>query len=485
MTTEPSLNEPTPTQAVPTVNGAQAAPPAEARASSEKGATDQAREHLFMHFTKHGAFGKERVPVAVRGEGCYIHTADGRRLFDGLSGLFCAQLGYSFGSEIAPAVGEQMGELPYYTNWSFAHPPAVKLAARLADLAPGDLNHVLFTSGGSESVESAAKLSWQYHQLRGDPHRRKLIARRDAYHGTTALAMTLTGLPGIRAEFEPLFPGVRHVSNTKQFRRSEHLTGQEWTAELIRELRATIEFEGPETIAAMYAEPIQNSGGSIPPPEGYGAALSELCAEYGILLVADEVISAFGRQGHWFASERYGFTPDLITFAKGVSAGYAPIGGVMISDKVAQPFLEGLATFNHGFTFGGHPLVTAVANRALDIFEREDILGQVNKQEPLLHAAVESLRDMTIVGDVRGAGYFWSLELVEPATGAALTPERGDRVIELMRRQLDAQNVICRVDRRAGDVVVTLSPPLIATVRELQMLIDAVGEAITHTETAL
>lgn len=444
-----------------------------------------AQAHLLMHFTAHGPYNRLPVPVAVRGDGCFIETIDGRRYFDGLSGLFCAQLGYDFGAEIGAVARQQLMTLPYYTNWSFSHPPAVELASRLAALAPDDLNHCLFTSGGSEAVESAVKLVWQYHALSGQPQRRKLIARRNAYHGSTGIALSLTGLHGIKAEFEPLFEGVRHVSPTKQLHRCEQLSPEQWTAELLRELRELIEHEGPETVAAVFVEPVQNSGGSIPPPDGYGEAISKLCAEYGVLLVADEVICGFGRLGHWFGSDRYGLQPDLITFAKGVSAGYAPIGGVLVSDAVAEPFLQGSATLNHGFTFGGHPLATAVACKAIEILEREDVNARVIDTEPHLESSLRALEGRPMVGEVRGSGFFWSIELLDPATSAPFSHRRADEAIDLLRSFVDERDLICRVDRRSGDVVITVAPPLVASEPELSMLAETLGDAIDHATATL
>jgi adenosylmethionine-8-amino-7-oxononanoate aminotransferase len=457
------------------------------RRITEDGArlSDAARAHLLLHFSDHGSFQTRPIPVAVRGEGCWIETSDGRRHFDGLSGLFCAQLGYSFGEEIMRNALAEVAELPYYTNWGFAHPPSIELAATVASLAPTSLNHCFFTSGGSEAVESAVKLAWQFHALRGEPLRRKLIARRQAYHGSTGIALSLTGLHGLKAAYEPLVPGVRHVSKTNDRKPGGPWSEPEQTAILARELSDTIEFEGPASVAAVVIEPVQNCGGSIPPPAGYGQAISEVCREYGVLLVVDEVITGFGRMGQWFACERYGLSPDLVTFAKGVSAGHAPIGGVIVSDAVAEPFLAGGAALNHGFTFGGHPLSTAIARRALEIMHRERALEAVAEHESRLSSSLRALAQKTIVTDLRGGGYFWSLELVEPSTGERFDISRADRAIALLRAQLDEQGVMCRVDRRSDDVVLTVAPPLVATPRELDLLSNAIADALDWAAEAL
>ena len=277
---------------------------------------DLARRHLLLHFTRLSAYESEPLPLIVRGDGCWLWDSEGKRYFDGLSGLFCVEIGYGFGEEIGEAAKQQMMELPYFTNWTFAHPRSIELAAKVAELAPGDLNRVFFASGGSEANESIIKLVRQYHQFRGEHRRYKMIARRIAYHGTTWGALSLTGIPGIRAPFEPLMAGVRHVSNTNRYRRPEGETEQEFAAWLPDELEATIENEGPDSVAAVFMEPVQNSGGSYTPPEGYFEGVREICDRHGVLLVADEVITGFGRVGEWFGSIRYDIRPDLVTFAK-------------------------------------------------------------------------------------------------------------------------------------------------------------------------
>src|SRR5204862_1050570 len=331
-------------------------------ATTEHSATAQgslqelAKRHLWMHFTRLGAYAEHDVPIIVRGEGCHVFDEHGNRYFDGLSALFCVNIGHGR-ADVAQAGADQARQLGFYTNWSYAHPRAIELAARVASLAPGDLNRVFFTSGGSEAVESAYKLARQYHKLTGNPNKIKLIAREIAYHGTSLGALSATGITGLRTPFEPLTPGASHVPNTNTYRMQPGVT-EEYFAESIAE---KIEFEGPDTVAAVILEPVQNAGGCFTPPEGYFQRVREICDEHEVLLISDEVICSWGRLGHWFGAERYGYQPDIITTAKGITSAYAAMGAMIASDRVVEPFLDGTSSFIHGFTFGGHPIASAVA----------------------------------------------------------------------------------------------------------------------------
>ena len=359
------------------------------------------RRHLWMHFSRMGSYEDHEIPIITRGEGCYVYDEHGKRYLDGLSALFCVNIGHGR-ADVAQAGADQAKELGFYTNWTFAHPRAIELAARVADLAPGDLNRVFFTSGGSEAVESAIKLARQYHKLTGNPLKTKLIARDIAYHGTSLGALSATGITSLRQPFEPLTPGGCHVPNTNTFRLPHGLSAQD----LADTVAQRIEFEGPDTVAAVIMEPVQNAGGCFTPPEGYFQRVREICDEYNVLLISDEVICAWGRLGEWFGAQRYDYLPDIITTAKGLTSSYAPMGAVIASDRVFEPFRHGDASFTHGFTFGGHPISSAVALANLDVMEREGILENVRAHEGDFRQMLESLRDIPIVGDVRGAGYF-------------------------------------------------------------------------------
>jgi hypothetical protein len=441
-----------------------------------------AKRHLLMHFTRQSAYETDEVPVISHGEHCSVYDTNGKKYFDALSGLFCTQIGYSFGAELGEAAAKQMAELPFYTNWNYAHPRSVELAGKVAELAPGDLNRIFFVSGGSEANESIIKLVKQFHQFKGFRNRYKMIARRIAYHGTTYGALSLTGVAPLRTPFEPLMPGVRHVSNTNSYRRPQGETEAEFTQFLLDELRAQIEQETPETVAAVFIEPVQNSGGTFTPPEGYCRGVREICDEYGILLVADEVICGFGRLGEWFGCERYGYEPDLITCAKGLTSGYASLGAVLISDRVAEPFVERGEYYLHGITFGGHPMATAIGLANLDVMERLDVLGNVRANEAYFAEQLHGLAgDHDIVGDVRGAGYFMSLELVKDrATRETFSPEECQVLLrEFLSPELQQAGVICRADDR-GDPVIQISPPLVAGQAEFDKIVGILGEVLTE-----
>jgi len=424
----------------------------------------QARDHLWMHFTRHSTYedGQVAAPVIVRGEGPYIWDDRGRRYLDGLAGLFVVQAGHGR-VELADAAAKQAAELAFFPLWSYAHPKAIELADRLADLAPGDLNRVFFTTGGGEAVESAWKVAKQFFKLIGKPRKHKVISRAVAYHGTPHGALSITGIPAAKEMFEPLVPGAHKVPNTNFYRAPEHgddLTAfGRWAADQIAQL---IEMEGPDTVAAVFLEPVQNSGGCFPPPPGYFDRVREICDAYDVLLVSDEVICAFGRLGHYFGAERYGYQPDIVTCAKGMTSGYSPIGAMITSERVMEPFRKGTATFAHGYTFGGHPVSAAVALANLDIFEREDLNGHVRRAEAGFRAAVEKLLDLPIVGDVRGDGFFYGIELVkDKATRTTFDDDESERLLRgFLSKALFDAGLYCRADDR-GDPVVQLAPPLI------------------------
>jgi adenosylmethionine-8-amino-7-oxononanoate aminotransferase len=417
-----------------------------------------AKRHLWMHFTRMGAYDGTDVPIIVRGEGCHVWDEKGNRYFDGLSALFCVNIGHGR-QEVAQAGADQAADLEFFTNWSYAHPPAIRLASRIAQLAPGDLNRVFFTSGGSEAVESAIKLCRQYHKRTGHPNKTKIIAREIAYHGTSLGALAATGITALRQDFEPLTPGGVHVLNTNTYRLPR---GQD-VEQIVESIAERIEFEGPETVAAVILEPVQNAGGCFVPPDGYFERVREICDEYNVLFISDEVICSWGRLGHWFGAQRFGYQPDIITTAKGITSAYAPMGALIASDRVAEPFLEEKASFVHGFTFGGHPIACAVAMANIDVFEREDILQNVRDNRGAFRDMLEGLRDIPIVGDVRGDGYFHAIELVrDQETKASFTDEESETLLRgFLSGELFRRGLICRADDR-GDPVVQLSPPLIA-----------------------
>jgi len=447
----------------------------------------RAADHLWMHFTRHSTYAEGgSVPVIVRGEGPYVWDENGRRYLDGLSGLFVVQVGHGR-QELAQAAAAQAGQLAFFPLWSYAHPRAVELAERIAELAPGDLNRVFFTTGGGEAVETAWKVAKQYFKLQGKPLKTKVISRSVAYHGTTHGALSITGIPAAKAVFEPLVPGAFKAANTNFYRAPEHGDDLEafgrWAAD---QIAVQIENEGPETVAAVFLEPVQNSGGCFPPPPGYFARVREICDRHDVLLVSDEVICAFGRLGETFACDRYGFVPDMITCAKGLTSGYSPIGAMIATDRLFEPFRSGAASFAHGYTFGGHPVSAAVAMANLDLFEREDLNGNVRRNEDAFRRTLEQLRDLPIVGDVRGDGYFFALELVkDQASKETFDREERERLLRgfLPKALLDA-GLYCRADDR-GDSVVQVAPPLICDQSHFDEIEQALRSVLTEAWTKL
>ncbi|MDF3313744.1 aspartate aminotransferase family protein, partial [Rhodococcus sp. T2V] len=387
----------------------------------------------------------------------------GKSYLDGLSGLFVVQAGHGR-AELAEAAAKQAEQLAFFPLWSYATEPAIELAERLAGYAPGDLNRVFFTTGGGEAVESAWKLAKQYFKKVGKPGKHKVISRSIAYHGTPQGALAITGIPALKAPFEPLTPGAFRVPNTNIYRAPDPLGSDPkafgiWAADRIAE---AIEFEGPDTVAAVFLEPVQNAGGCFPPPPGYFERVRQICDEYDVLLVSDEVICAFGRIGSMFACEDFGYVPDIITCAKGLTSGYSPIGAMIASDRLFAPFAEGTSMFAHGYTFGGHPVSAAVALANLDLFEREGLNAHVAEQAPAFRATLDKLTDLPMVGDVRGEGFFYGIELVkDKTTKESFSDAEAERILHgFLSTALFDAGLYCRADDR-GDPVIQLAPPLI------------------------
>jgi adenosylmethionine-8-amino-7-oxononanoate aminotransferase len=474
-----------------------------------------AREHLWLHFTRMGGYQDGEVPIIVRGDGCYLEDSNGKRYLDALAGLFSVNIGYGYGDEVGEAAAAQMRELPFYTNWGYAHPRAIELASEVASLLPGDLNRLFFVSGGSEAVESAWKLSRQYYAARGQQRLRaavvpsgggpptrvdearaiqdagsrrwKAISRNIAYHGTTMGALSINGIPALRTPFEPLVPEVLHVRNTNRYHRPPDETEEQFTRFLLDDLAHTIEAAGPDTVAMVIMEPVQNAGGSFTPPEGYWRGVREICDRYEILLCADEVITGFGRLGAWFGSERYDIKPDLITMAKGLSSSYAAIGAVAASDRVVEPFMHDDASmYSHGITFGGHPVMSAIALKNIEIMKRERIVEHVAETQDQFHATLSQLLDLPIVGDVRGTGFFYAVELVkDKGTRESFSDDECETLLRgFLSPRLFERGLICRSDDR-GDPVVQISPPLVAGQQEFDQIVSILGDVLAEAWTRL
>ena len=450
--------------------------PTVTKPETASGLQELAKRHLWMHFTRMGAFADHDVPIITRGEGPYVYDEHGNRYLDGLSALFCVNSGHGR-TELGEAAARQVEELDFYIIWSYAHPRAIELAERIASLTPGDLNRVFFTSGGSEAVESAIKLARAYHQRTGNPRKHKFLTREIAYHGTTLGALQATGIPALRTDFEPLVPGGMKAPNTNSYHWPE---GRDplWAADQIEE---KILFEGPETVAAVILEPLQNAGGCIPPQDGYFQRVREICDRHEVLLVSDEVICAWGRLGHWFGCQRYDFQPDIVTVAKALTSAYAPMGAMIASDQVYEPFSSGKESFTHGFTFGGHPVAAAVALANLDLMEREDLNGHVLRKRDELRGMLDGLRDIPIVGDVRGDGFFHAIELVkDQETKEGFSDEESEWLLRgFLSGELYRRGLICRADDR-GDPVVQLAPTLICDTEQFEEIEAVLRPVLTE-----
>ena len=445
-----------------------------------------AYDHLWMHFTRMSSYENNPVPTIVSGEGTYIYDSNGRKYLDGLAGLFVVQAGHGR-AELAEVARKQAEKLAFFPIWSYAHPSAVELAERLANYAPGDLNKVFFTTGGGEAVETAWKLAKQYFKLTGEHTKYKVISRAVAYHGTPQGALSITGLPALKAPFEPLVPGAHKVVNTNIYRAPIHGDDPEaygrWCADQIEQ---EILFEGPETVACVFLEPVQNAGGCFPPPPGYFQRVREICDQYNVLLVSDETICAFGRLGTMFACDKFDYIPDIITCAKGMTSGYSPIGAAIISDRIAEPFYKGDNTFLHGYTFGGHPVSSAVALANLDIFEREGLNAHVKEMAPAFRSTLEKLYALPIVGDIRGEGFFYGIELVkDKTTKETFNDEESERLLRgFLTPALWEAGLYCRADDR-GDPVVQLAPPLISGQKEFDAIYEILHGVLSEASRLL
>ena len=439
-----------------------------------------AQRYLLPHFTRGDAWRRDDMVVIDRGEGCFVWDTDGNEYLDGLSGLFCTNLGHGR-SDLTAAAAKQMDRLPFYSNWNFAHPPSIEAASFIAAVAPGDLDRVFFVNSGSEAVESALKFARCYHLANGEEQRHKVIARHWAYHGTTLGALTVSGIPSFRDPYQPmLWDGVRHVDNTLGCTAADGVTARELPC--VTAVEEAILEEGPETVAMVIAEPVQNGRGALVPPDGYWQELRRICDAYGVLLCADEVINSFGRLGHWFGSERFGVVPDMMTFAKGVTSAYMPLGGIVVrGELVDQVWDSPLAMYVHGSTFGGHPVATAVAVANMTAMRDEDVFAGVLRNESRLAGGLRDLMAThPCVKDVRGIGYFHAVELMrDRATGTDLTEGEFAELLPggALERMVREARVLVRPDSR-GAAMLAISPPLVADEAVIDDLLSRVDQVL-------
>jgi len=437
-----------------------------------------ASDHLLLHFSKQSL---DDLLVLERGEGPYVFDTKGKRYVDALSSLFCAQIGYSYGEEMAAAAAAQLTTLAFNTNWGTAHPASIELAAKLASVAPPGLDRVFFTSGGSESVEAAWKLAREHFLAIGQPQRTKAIARDIAYHGVTLGALSFTGVQRFKEPFGRPAIDVTHVSNTNMFRGpggGPVTDPAAFCAMLLAEVEDAILAAGPDEVALIIAEPVQNAGGCLVAPPGYWPGLRALADEYGALLMADEVICGCGRLGEWVATGREGITPDLVSLAKGLTSAYAAMGAVLAAERVIAPIVESGAVFRHGITFGGHPVSSAIALKNMEIFERDGVLENVRELTPYLAGTLGTLTDLPIVGDVRGDGFFWAMELVKDDDNTTFDQAERDQLLRgYLPGRLREAGIIARADDR-GDAVLQIAPPLVADKALLDEIVGLLGEVL-------
>ena len=442
----------------------------------------QAHRHLLPHFTRGDAWRREDLVVIDRGEGCYVWDTEGNQYLDGLSGLFCTNLGHGR-SDLTAAAAKQMDRLAFFPNWGFAHPASLEAAAFIATVAPGGLDRVFFVNSGSEAVESAFKFARCYHLANGDDARHKVIARRWAYHGTTLGALSATGVPNLRAPFEPMLPDfVRHVDNTLDCTGEPEGPARELPC--VAAVEEAILDEGPETVAMVLAEPVQNGRGALVPPEGYWPELRRICDEHGVLLCADEVINSFGRLGHWFGSERFGAQPDMITFAKGVTSAYQPLGGLVVRGTLVDRVWDSpMAMFVHGSTFGAHPVATAVAVANMAAMRDEDVFANVARNEDRLGDGLRALMAAhACVKDVRGTGYFHYMELMrDRSVGTDLTEAEFAQLLAggVLDRFVREARVLVRPDSR-GAAMLAIAPPLVAGATVIDDLLSRVDQVLNR-----
>ncbi|MXY76395.1 MAG: aminotransferase class III-fold pyridoxal phosphate-dependent enzyme [Acidimicrobiia bacterium] len=429
--------------------------------------------HLLPHFTSAKYWRSGAAPVFARGEGCYLWDHAGNRYLDTLAGLFVVQIGHGR-TDIAKAMSEQAEQLAFFPSWSATTPVTLEAASLITDLAPGDLDAVFFVSSGSEANESAIKFARQYHQADGQPTKTGVISRIDSYHGTSMGALSATGLKPVREPFLPLLPGFTHVPNTHGFSDG---------VEAARVVEEEILRRGADQVGMVIAEPVQNGGGALVPPSGYWRELRRICDRYGVLLVADEVICGFGRLGAWFGSEVVDAAPDMITFAKGATSGYGPIGGVLVRRPVVEKVLDSEAgTFLHGATWGGHPVVMASAVANITAMREERVIENVARNAPLFEARLHDLAEAhDQVLDVRGTGYLYALALGHSRKeGRDYSEEETKRAVyeALPELALEA-GLHLRVDDRGGAKIM-LSPPLVATTTELDEMIAGVSQVLVQ-----
>ena len=439
------------------------------------------KEHYLHPFTDHKDLHEKKSRIITRADGVYIYDAEGNKILDGMSGLWCVNAGYGRDS-VVDAAAAQMRELPYYNSFfQCAHPPSIELARMLQEISQPQFNRVFFAGSGSESNDTVVRMVRTYWDLLGQPERHTIISRKNAYHGSTVAAASLGGMKPMHKQSGLPIPGIVHVEQPYWFGSDHALSPDEFGLAAARSLQDKIVELGPEKVAAFIGEPIQGAGGVIIPPDTYWPEIQRICDEYGILLISDEVITGFGRLGEWFGADYYGTTPDLMPFAKGVTSGYLPLGGVLVGDRVADVLIDKGGEFYHGYTYSGHPAACAVAMENLRILRREELVKRVRDDiGPYLQQGWHKLSEHPLVGETRMVGLMGALELVQDKDTLERFPEK--RGAGTVCRDILVENGL--VMRAVGDTIV-VAPPFVLTHAEADELLDKAWKCLDLTQAAL
>ena len=441
------------------------------------GLKEAMREHMLVPSQEMAKLGKATQPILTHAEGIYVYTEDGSKLIDGPAGMWCAQVGYGR-REIVDAIAHQAMTLPYASPWYMATSPAARLAQKIATLTPGDLNRIFFTTGGSTAVDSALRFSEFYNNVLGRPTKKRIVVRYDGYHGSTALTAACTGRTGNWPNFDIRQDRISFLSSPNP-RHAGNRTEEQFLEDLVAEFETRIEELGSETIAAFLAEPILASGGVIIPPKGYHARFKAICEKHDILYISDEVVTGFGRCGEWFASEKvFGVVPDIITFAKGVTSGYVPLGGLAISDRVMERVSGGNARgswFTNGYTYTNQPVACAAALANIELMEREDIIGHARAQADYFSERLHSLLDLPGVADVRSVGLVGCVQCLLDISRIESLDEDKAFTREIDQRCLELGLIV----RPLGDLCV-ISPPLVITREQIDDIVSILRQAISE-----
>ena len=438
-------------------------------------------EHHLHPFTDSKLLHKVGSRIITHADGIYVWDSDGNRIIDGMAGLWCVNIGYGR-EELVKAATRQLRQLPYYNTFFLtSHPPVIELSEQLAKITPANFNHVFLTNSGSEANDTVIRMVRRYWALRGQPERSVIISRHNAYHGSTIGAASLGGMPAMHEHGGLPIPGIEHIQQPYWYQEGGDMSPDEFGLAAARALEKKILELGENNVAAFIAEPIQGAGGVIVPPDTYWPQISRICEQYGIALIADEVICGFGRTGKWFGTNYYGLNPDFLVIAKGLSSGYLPIAGVMVSDAFASVLFEDGGEFAHGFTYSGHPVACAVASENIRILSREKIIDQVGLSTgPYLQQQLQNLCEHPLVGEVRGVGLIGGIELVEDK-------ESRKRFDPQLQIGIKCRDICMRrglIMRAVGDCMV-ISPPLIITKSQIDDLIRIALDSLDETYNSL